>query len=157
MDKSERYHRLQELLNKNKNRIDSELPIEFKECLEELGDDITILSNENSKKIYKDFQTMLPFEWWGRIKWNEISIKYKINNYNNIIHLLRQQKRLNDNLIYILWGTGPYPVLSCNLNKILQHVDIINSIGFDQWIYCPADRYVIEFYHEGEITLGIYS
>ncbi|SFG25797.1 hypothetical protein SAMN04488025_1239 [Planifilum fulgidum] len=27
----------------------------------------------------------------------------------------------------------------------------------DTWIFCPKERYVVEYYHEGESFLGFYT
>nr|WP_227495998.1 hypothetical protein [Bacillus mycoides] len=56
--------------------------------------------------------------------------------------------------VYVLWSTGTVPVLYTNLNNALHNIDDVTAVGSDTYLFCP-NNFVIEFYHEGEIIIGL--
>lgn len=59
-----------------------------------------------------------------------------------------------DTLFYILWSGGDSPCLIAKLDRIIHCIGDVTCVGGDQFIFCPEIGVVIEFYHEGEITIG---
>lgn len=55
--------------------------------------------------------------------------------------------------IFILWSHGNQPVLISQLSSLLKEIDVVLAVSPDTFVICPT-KYIIEFYHEGEITIG---
>jgi hypothetical protein len=51
-----------------------------------------------------------------------------------------------------LWNS---PVIQTTLVKALSNIEEVMEVGSDQWIYALDRSFVIEFYHEGEIIIGL--
>lgn len=126
------------------------------ECIVALGENSSILNNNEGNKIFDSFQEEWPITSWGRIDWEKIENKIVIDSIVNIKRDLESFLSLKslEHSIYILWDEGTLPVLKASLTKTLDVIDDVTAVSFDTWFYCPSLDYVIEFYHEGEITIG---
>jgi hypothetical protein len=153
MNKEERKQRMQELIAKNKKRQKEEEDLNFHESLENLRSNSQILLSSESEQIYDRLQDDFPFTWWGRIDWDNVEKKISVKECE-IINNIQLNIEPKSNRVFILWGYGPYPVISTDIESAINNIEEINAIGHDQWIYCPLNKYVIEFYHNGEITIG---
>lgn len=69
---------------------------------------------------------------------------------------LKARFQAEDYVIYVLWScsSGNSPVIKTDLRDAIMHIDDINAICPDQWLYCSSYKFVIEFYHEGDILIG---
>lgn len=148
MNKNNRSQRLLKLLEANRKKHKPIYGALYDECVYVLGAETKELSPERGSEIYKLLNDSYPFEWWGRINWNKVSIKHAIDSMDQISHLIPLESK-----VYILWSTGPIPVLYANLNDILRNIDDVTAVGSDTYLFCP-NNFVIEFYHEGEIMIG---
>jgi hypothetical protein len=127
------------------------------ECIEALSNDTQVLSEEETQRIFDTFENTFPFTSWGRIDWDRLDKKIYLDSEKDILLSLNErfsQKRLESS-IYILWDEGSLPAVKATLKNSLKVIDDVTSVSFDTWIFCPNLGYVIEFYHEGEITIGI--
>ncbi len=70
-----------------------------------------------------------------------------INDLNEASDLIYQ-----DN-IEMYWSNGNFPVLKTEFDNILRALHDLTAVSSDTFLYVPH-KYVIEIYHEGEITLG---
>ena len=133
----------------------------FEECLEALGKDAKVLTEDDTTKIFAQLESCFPMVYiaesiWSRVDWSKISNKYTIDaDINKTIEILKSNNLNIDNNVFILWNEATLPVVETKLNKILENIDDVIAVGFDTWIYCPYSNYLIEFYHENEITLGV--
>lgn len=129
--------------------------IVFKECIDSLSPNVTILSKEESNNLWKIFKQRLPIVFWGRIDWNKIDKKFIINSPTEIIPTLEQlsQKSL-DLSIYILWNDASVPVIKTDLHSAIAFIDDITCVGPDTWFLNLEEGYIVEFFHEGEIVVG---
>ncbi len=127
----------------------------LKECLDALGKEAqAIEKNEEKRVIIKQLIDKFPPTSWGRIDWNEVDKKQLLEAENAIVpELKKANKKLSDD-IYILWNDGSLPIVKSNLKKILENLYDITTVSFDTWLYCPSEGWVVEFHHDGEITLG---
>ncbi|MFP4979359.1 hypothetical protein ACE6ED_28510 [Paenibacillus sp. CN-4] len=145
--------RLEQLLRKQKSKQKISYTKLFEECIEALGEGTIIMSEESSETIRNVLVQTIPFTSWGRIDWEKIPKWCKINAVTDALPTL---KALNVDIrtpVYIIWG-GNHPVLQTHMPKIIDKVEDVLAVDFDTYIYCPT-YYVIEFYHEGEFTVGL--
>ncbi|UUZ81481.1 hypothetical protein LJK88_43740 [Paenibacillus sp. P26] len=124
----------------------------FEECVEALGEGTIIMSEEASASMIKEMINVYPFTSWGKIDWEQMTKKHKINNVNGVLPALKSCGLHVEIPIYILWS-GNHPVLQTTLQQFINAMDDVLAVDFDTYVYCPS-HYVIEFYHEGDITLS---
>ena len=120
----------------------------LEECIEALGERANTYTNEKSLEFFDNFQKEIPFSSWGQINWESISKKKKIQNIKEISDTLKPTE------CYILWDEASLPVVKTHLSDILSAIDDVTAVSFDTWIYSKTEKWVIEFFHEGQITLG---
>lgn len=77
----------------------------FDECLEALGKNKEILSEELTAKYYELLSNSFPFTSWGRIKWEEVCCHQSIV-YEDEIYDWIAKHHFKDRNIIILWGYG---------------------------------------------------
>lgn len=153
-DRDKRKLKMQKLIQKGKDKINFEIDPLFEECIDVLQPNVDVLSQAETEQLYEDLQERFPFVWWGRIDWDKFIDKKKAVNIEEIMKHIYDRLQTEDYIIYILWGFGNSPVIKTNLQNAVRHIAEVNSVGGDQWLYCPADGFVIEFYHEGDIIIG---
>jgi hypothetical protein len=129
------------------------------ECIETLGDNANVLSNSDTELIFSAFENTFPITKWARIDWDKIDEKIKFDSSRDILPYLRDRFSPEDldKHPYILWDDASLPTIKVKLEQILNAIDDVTAVSFDTWIFSPELRYAIEFYHEGEITIGIVS
>ncbi|KRF06805.1 hypothetical protein ASG89_18305 [Paenibacillus sp. Soil766] len=150
--KSDRKWRLEKLLQKHKSKQKLSYGVLFEECLDALGEGTIILSEESSETMRNELVNAYYFTPWGRIDWDKISKKTEIKIAADVLYTL---KSLNIDIgtpIYIIWS-GSYPVLQTDFQRFINALDDVLAVDFDTYVYCSS-HYVIEFFHDGEITLG---
>ncbi|MFN8359647.1 MAG: hypothetical protein U0264_07005 [Candidatus Kapaibacterium sp.] len=126
----------------------------FDECIELIGSDVVILDKFSTKTIVQNMDIMFPFTTWGRVDWDNQDLferKVPITIIQDIYQYIDIPK--ND-LVYIVWDNGTLPVIITKLLLVIQYVEDITCVSFDTWIFSPDERWILEFYHEGEITFG---
>jgi len=126
----------------------------FKECMEALGKHANVPEKNVSEKILDKFYTDFPLTTWGRINWNKIREKKTISSINDIIPAIVESKQNPVSLIYIIGSDPTIPIIESKLDKILECFDDVEAVSPNTWLYCPTDGWIVEIYHEGEITLG---
>lgn len=94
----------------------------FIECMEALAIDVTILSFEESLKIFHMLENMEPFTRWGKIDWDRIDNKIDLGyEPENIMQGLKALKHDFDPSVYVLWNDASRPVIKTNLNLVVMH------------------------------------
>lgn len=126
----------------------------FEECIQALGDKVEIMSSEKTQELFKHLVKNYPVTLWGRIDWDKIKEKYKIHLPQESLKILNKKypDHLN-NIVFLLWNYSDATCVKTELQRALDCIDDVTAVGSDTWIYCPTE-YVIEFFHEGEVTLG---
>ncbi|WP_243763913.1 hypothetical protein [Bacillus sp. XF8] len=148
MNKNQRAQRLSELLEANKKKHKPTYGALYEECTCMLGVETKELSLEKGEEIYTLLSESYPFEWWGRIAWNKVALQCTVASIDKINQFIPLTSK-----VYILWSTGPAPVLYADLKDVLRNIDDVTAVGSDTYLFCP-NNFVIEFYHEGEIIIG---
>ncbi len=130
----------------------------LEECLEKLlntHDKCEVLVFPKGQAISDLFFEMFPFSSWGQIDWEKIKTKAPIKSLSQIDQYLERFGIEYDVPIYVIWGDNDLPVIQCKLNDALINIDDITPVGmYGTWLFCPDNNFVIEFYHEGDITIG---
>ena len=126
----------------------------FEECMEALGKNAKILNEKVAENILSDFDENFPLTLWGRIDWDKIKNKKEINTFEEIFLVIENEKRKTSNLIYVIGSDATIPILESNLDTILESFYDVAAVSPNTWLYCPEDSWVIEFYHEGNTTIG---
>lgn len=120
------------------------------ECIEALGKNITILDEEEKGIIMDMFLQLVPLTKWGRINWGDMSIKHNFKTPESIL------EKCEDAEYYIIWSDPTKPIIKSNLNNIIEKDNIyeVLAVAPNTWLLSYDFSSVIEFFHEGEITVG---
>lgn len=127
----------------------------YDECLEALQA-YKILPDDEGEKVVNSFESDYPITFWARVDWDKHMDKFSIQSNEEIIPIILQRlpSIVQPIPIYIIWDNMSHPVLKCDLEDALKVVDDVTAVSFDTWLYSPSPKFVVEFYHEGEITIG---
>lgn len=120
----------------------------FDECIEALGNNAVLLSEEESRNVFQQFQAKYPLNSFLKIKWEDYDNKRIFKHSNEIITEVKE-----DISVYIIWDNARLPVLESDLGSVLQVIDDVTAVSFDTWIYNPEKNFLIEFHHDGKITM----
>lgn len=89
---------------------------------------------------------MIGLKW--RVKWDE-----DIDSIKDVF--ISQGLELSQE-VFLLFGYGDYPFVKTSLQRILVNLEEVRRIGSDQFIYCQTSKFVIGYFHDGDITIGWY-
>ncbi|MBO2533226.1 MAG: hypothetical protein CW342_10135 [Thermoactinomycetaceae bacterium] len=131
----------------------------FDECIEALRNEgeVIVLSEEESNEVLKEFKENIPLDWFvGKVDFNRIPRKKEIVDDEDILEELHKNNVDVNEQVYVFWFNADLPVIQTSLKNIIHVFDEVISVDFDTWIFCPKERYVVEYYHEGETFLGFY-
>lgn len=142
--------KLRELKTKNRNDTN---PL-FNECLESLGDETLIFSQEKSQQIATTLMNLFPITISGRIDWKQIDNKLIASNKEQLISLIRAKQLDFNEQIFILWDNYEIPVVSTNLNTVFQSLVDVDAVSFYYWLLDKEYRFVIEIIDEELIKVG---
>ncbi|WP_142346980.1 hypothetical protein [Bacillus cereus] len=153
-DRSSRQWKMQQKLRelKTKNRNDTN-PL-FNECLESLGDETLIFSQEKSKQIATNLMNLFPITVSGRIDWEQIDNQLIVSNKEQLLSLTRANQLDFDEQIFIIWDNYEIPVVSTNLDKVFQSLVDIDAVSFYYWLLNKEYIFVIEINDEELIRVG---
>ncbi|HDR8488394.1 TPA: hypothetical protein QC445_005292 [Bacillus cereus] len=153
-DRSSRQWKMQQKLRelKTKNRNDTN-PL-FNECLESLGDETLIFSQEKSQQIATNLMNLFPITVSGRIDWEQIDNQLIASNKEQLISLIRANQLDFDEQIFIIWDNHEIPVVSTNLDKVFQSLVDVDAVSFYYWLLNKEYRFVIEINDEELIRVG---
>lgn len=113
---------------KTKSRNDTN-PL-FNECLESLGDETLIFSQEKSQQIATNLINSFPITVSGKIDWEQIDNQLIVPNKERLISLIRTNKLDFDEQIFILWDNYEIPVVSTSLNNVFQSLVDVDAVSF---------------------------
>lgn len=57
--------------------------------------------------------------------------------------------------IYILWSNASIPIIATHLTTAIKNFDDISCVDLDFWFFNSNYTYVVEFYHLGDIVVGL--
>lgn len=126
----------------------------FEECLQVLGKNAEVLSTEETNNTFKIFTNLFPMTSWGRVDWEKVDNTIDINEIGSIEEYLYNYNKL-DRTVILLWDEASLPAVRTDLDTIVNNIDDVIAVSFNTWIFSPELKYLIEFYHENEVTLGM--
>ena len=126
----------------------------FEECMELLDKDAKIIDQSVAKNILIDFDKNFPLNFYGRIDWDKVKVKKTIFDFKEIITYLVAEKKDPSCLIYIIGSDPKIPIFESTLTKVLNFFYDVEAISPNSWFFCPSDGWVVEVFHNGEITIG---
>lgn len=124
------------------------------ECIEALGASAIICKKSVTAEILNKFDKDYPLTFWGRINWDEVEKKVQTFSVEEISKILKENNKIFSSVVYIIGSDPKIPILECKLDKILEFFDDVTAVSPNTWLYNPSARWVIEVYHDGEITIG---
>ncbi|MCU5032087.1 MULTISPECIES: hypothetical protein [Bacillus cereus group] len=142
--------KLRELKTKNRNDIN---PL-FNECLESLGNETLIFSQEKSQQIATTLINSFPITGLGRVDWEQIDNHLIASNKEQLISLIRAHQLDFDEQIFIIWDNYEIPVVRTNLDKVFQSLVDIDAVSFYYWLLDTEYRFIIEINNEELIKVG---
>ncbi|MGX1457247.1 hypothetical protein ACUXG3_001569 [Bacillus thuringiensis] len=153
-DRSSRQWKLRQKLRalKTKNRNDTN-PL-FNECLESLGNETLIFSQEKSQQIATILMNSFPITISGIIDWEQIDNQFIASNKEQLISLIRANQLDFDEQIFIIWDNYEIPVVSTNLDKVFQSLVDVDAVSFYYWLLDKEYSFVIEINDEELIRVG---
>lgn len=124
----------------------------YEECLVALGNNAKAMSRKETKDIFEEMIGIFPITSWGRVDLDKINRKIRVASIQDGINKIKEEK-LIDGDVYILWDEASLPAVKTKIESVVNAIYDITAVSFDTWIFCPSKKYLIEFYHEHEITL----
>jgi hypothetical protein len=131
----------------------------FEECIMALKreGEVMVLSEEESREVKREFKENVPLDRFvGRVDFSQVSRKKEIVMDEDILEELYKNNVNVNEPVYVFWFNARLPVIQTSIKNVIQVMEDVISVDFDTWIYCPKERYVVEYYHEGETFLGFY-
>lgn len=127
----------------------------FEECVNAIGNEnLEILSNELTEKYFDFLCKLFPILPWARIDWERVTQKKKIRDLSEIIDWL-QTMGIHNKHVIVLWNYCGHPGIRTELERVLNAIDDVIAVGSDTFVFCREEGYVIEFFHDGEVTVGM--
>ncbi|MGM2821048.1 CDI toxin immunity protein [Bacillus cereus group sp. Bce001] len=142
--------KLKELKTKNRNDTN---PL-FNECLESLGNETLIFSQERSQQIATTLIDLFPITVSGRIDWEQLDNQLIASDKEQLISLIRANQLDFDGQIFIIWDNYKIPVVSTNLDKVFQSLVDVDAVSFYYWLLDKKYRFIIEINNEELIRVG---
>lgn len=124
------------------------------QCVKALEQPVVVLSPQETRDIRHRLRQKVPFTFWGRIDWRHVNHSVRVLSFEEILPILLENGKREDDGIVLLWDEMTRPALLSVLQAVLREIEIVLRVSFDTWIIDVDEQYVIEFYHEGEITIG---
>ncbi|MGG0763217.1 hypothetical protein [Bacillus paramycoides] len=153
-DRSSRQWKMQQKLKSLKTKSRNDTNPLFNECLESLGDETLIFSQEKSQQIATSLINLFPITVSGKIDWEQIDNQLIASNKEQLISLIRANQLDFDEQIFILWDNYEIPVVSTNLDKVFQSLVDVDAVSFYYWLLDKEYRFVIEIKDEEMIRVG---
>lgn len=125
----------------------------FEECLQALKT-CGVLSLDESKRAVAVFEKDFKITQWGRVDWECYPNKYRVFSEKDIQVIMQEKLIPIHQPVQIIWDEASLPVIECLLENVLQVIDDVTAVSFDTWIYSSLHKFVIEYYHEGEVMIG---
>lgn len=127
----------------------------FEECLEALKEKNNIMGIFETNKLFNELKREFPMTSYGRIDWSKSTALnqgvYSCDYFEQILSSIKDKKQ---NVI-ILWDESTLPAIESTLETVFNVIDDVTAVAFNTWIYLRKSKKVIEFYHDGSITVGI--
>lgn len=112
----------------------------FEECLAALG----------SYKIAKIYEAKMALANLRLTDYGRLDFRQYKNAHEMSISGLNS---LSDFSCYIIYNNAELPVIKCRFKQVLVCLDDVLAPAFDTWILDERFSRIVEFYHDGQITM----
>ncbi|TKH54400.1 hypothetical protein FC680_22110 [Bacillus cereus] len=153
-DRSSRRWKMQQKLRALKTKNNNDTNPLFNECIESLGAETLIFSQNKSQQIVNTLINSFPITVSGRIDWGQIDNQLIALNKEQLISLIKENKPDFDEQVFILWDNNEIPVISTNLDKVFQSLVDIDAVSFYFWLLDKEYKFIIEIKNEEMIMVG---
>ena len=145
-EQKERLERLKRINKEKQHKKKIENNVLLLECKEALGAAGEILEQEEKDAVYRIFMDKVPFLPWG-VDWEQFNAFQKISEIDEICEKCESKE------FYIIWSAR-FPIIKSDIDTIIKNIDDVCAVSPDTWLFAANYDEVIEFHHEGKITLG---
>ena len=104
------------------------------------------MEQEEKDAVYRIFTEKVPFLPWG-IDWEQFNAFQKISEIDEIYDKCESKE------VYIIWSAR-FPIIKSDIDAIIKNIDDVCAVSPDTWLFFTNYDEVIEFHHDGKITLG---
>ncbi len=115
----------------------------FEECIEALKNYSIIEDDKQKEQILSN----LSLTFYGKLDVSQYSEPHEVSF--NELHLLPDEKEY-----YIIWTDAEIPIIKSNIDDILENIYDVLAVSFDTWLISADMKEIIEFYHEGAVTIA---
>ncbi len=122
----------------------------FEELIEALRDEFVVLSEEQSIEIIVEQSELFPPLINGRVDWEKVTKKKVFDEGNKLTICGKIPSEIES---FLIFDNMKLPVIKTRLSRILDNLEDVKAVSFDQWIYCREEKTLIELYHGGN-TIG---
>lgn len=131
----------------------------YKECIESLKNNVAVLNIEETIKLneyFKDVVADYLYTSGSRIDWAKVDKKASIVSIGLAVEAIEELlKKPIDPQVYII-SSSWVPIIKTDLHTILSNFDDVTCLGFETWMFNPAQGYIIEYYYLGEMNVGLF-
>src|SRR5690606_784782 len=120
----------------------------FDECIEALKKEgkVVVLSEIESKGIEKAFEETVPIHpTVAKVDFSKMLRKREIVVDEDILEELYKNHFDVNELVYVLWDNIANPTLYSSIKNVIRAEEDVMSFRFDTWIFCPKERYIVEY------------
>jgi len=131
----------------------------FEECIMALKreGEVMVLSEEESREVKREFKENVPLDRFvGRVDFSQVLRKKEIVMDEDILEELYKNNVNVNEPVYVFWNDADLPAIQTSIKNVINVIEDVISVSFDTYIFCPKERYFVEYYHEGEAFLGFY-
>lgn len=115
----------------------------FEECIEALNN-YSIIEDD---KLKEQILSNLNLTFYGKLDVSQYGEPHKASL--NELHLLPGEKEY-----YIIWTDAEIPIIKSSIDDILENIYDVLAVSFDTWLISVDMKDIIEFYHEGAVTIA---
>ncbi|GAB0167742.1 hypothetical protein LSPCS325_11790 [Lysinibacillus sp. CTST325] len=165
MDTNDRKKRLEFLLQKQKEkeRYDA-LQMQLGWMLEPFStkESIRLLDVEEKEKMKTEFIASIPIIEWVSLDLEKMNNKFVIQNVNRdkVSSFLNDKELYTENSVYLflqddLPPFSTLPWVKMPLSKVIENIiHLAAEDAFQQYVFCPSPKFVIEFVEHDLITIA---
>lgn len=122
----------------------------FEELIEALEDDYVVLTKEQSIEIIVEQSELFPPLINGRVDWEKVAEKKVFHEGKELTICGKSPSEIE---AFLIFDNMKLPGIKTRLSRVLDNLEDVKAVSFDEWIYCREEKTLIELYHGGN-TIG---
>ncbi|MFJ7887848.1 hypothetical protein ACIQYL_07180 [Lysinibacillus xylanilyticus] len=165
MDTNDRKKRLEFLLQKQKEKErNDEIQMQLGLMLEPFStkESIRVLDVEEKKKMKTEFIASIPIIEWVSLDLGKMNSNFVIHNVNSdkVASFFNAKELSTENSVYLflqddLPPFSTLPWVKMPLSKVIENIiHIAAEDAYQQYVFCPSPKFVIEFVEPDLITIA---